>query len=94
MRVMEEREALSAAGAARDLGRVQELLGLALAIQRELMDELTRLFEGLSPAAQGGTPAGAADEPRPTKLIRQKLAELRFYRRFIEEGRALEEELA
>ncbi|MBX3197631.1 MAG: Fe-S protein assembly co-chaperone HscB [Labilithrix sp.] len=80
MDVMEEREALADARAARDLARVKALGGGIAARAKAVESKLTNGF--------------AAGSPPKDELARllPLLGELRFYRRFIDEVEAIEEE--
>jgi molecular chaperone HscB len=83
MEMLEQREALAEAKAARDLAAVR---GLAQGIEsraRAVEDELRVGFEADEKTQRAGAEA----------LLR-KLGELRFYRRFLEEVSAIEDELA
>jgi molecular chaperone HscB len=82
MEVLEQREALAEARVRRDVGAVQVLAG-----------EVTRRAEGAEVAlAQGFAHAGAeASKLRPLVV---RLGELRFWRRFLEEVSAIEDEMA
>jgi molecular chaperone HscB len=80
MEVMEEREALAEARAARDLGKVRKL-ATGIAVRAK--------------AAESNLTAGFSRDSRPkdelAKLL-PLLGELRFYRRFLDEAEAIEEE--
>jgi molecular chaperone HscB len=77
MEMLEQREALAEAKAARDLARVHALAGAIEARSRQVEKALGDRF------SHGET----------TALV-GKLGELRFYRRFLEEVSAIEDELA
>ncbi len=80
MEVMEEREALAEARAAKDLAKVQKLGG-AIAVRAKAVEaKLTAGFSG------GAPPKDELDKLLPL------LGELRFYRRFLDEVEAIEEE--
>ncbi len=94
MDVMELRESLAEARAARDATKVARLAADVNARAKEVEAELAVAFARALGGEAGGAPA--AD----TKLARKdfeplvpKLGELRFYRRFLEEVRAIEEHL-
>ncbi|MBX3203916.1 MAG: Fe-S protein assembly co-chaperone HscB [Labilithrix sp.] len=80
MAVMEEREALSEARAARDLAKVKTL-GAGIASRAKAAE--SRLTAGFA----GGSPS--KDE---LAILLPLLGELRFYRRFLDEVEAIEEE--
>ena len=80
MEVMEEREALSEARAAKDLGRVRKLASGIGARAKAAEAKLTAGFAN-----------GAPPKDELTKLL-PLLGELRFYRRFLDEAEAIEEE--
>jgi molecular chaperone HscB len=79
MDVMEEREALADARAAKDLAKVRKLAAAIADRQKATMARLS---------------AGFADAPGQAELTKllPLLGELRFYRRFLEEAEAIEEE--
>jgi molecular chaperone HscB len=76
MEVMEQREALAEARAAKDMAKVEELAAEMKTRARAAEEKLTKGF------ANGG-----AKEP-----LLPLLGELRYYKRFLEEVRAIEEE--
>ncbi|MBN9167838.1 MAG: Fe-S protein assembly co-chaperone HscB [Myxococcales bacterium 68-20] len=80
MEVMEEREALAEARAAKDLGKVQKLGGAISVRAKAVEGKLTAGFSG-----------GAPPKDELEKLL-PLLGELRFYRRFLDEVEAIEEE--
>ncbi|HVH41911.1 MAG TPA: Fe-S protein assembly co-chaperone HscB [Labilithrix sp.] len=82
MEVMEQREALSDARAAKDLGAVRTLASSISARARSAEAKLTAGF------AKGAPP------PDELAALLPLLGELRFYRRFLEEAEAIEEEAA
>jgi len=77
MDMLEQREALSEARSARDLGRVREM---AKVVASRAAETERALSEGFS--------RGEAE------TLVGKLGELRFYRRFLDEASAIEDELA
>jgi len=79
MEMLERREALAEARRARDLAAVRVLAAAIDARERETEAALSAAF---------ARPALDAD------AVQTKLAELRFYRRFLEEVSAIEDELA
>ncbi len=79
MEMMEEREALAEARGANDLGKVRKLAVATAARAKEAEQRLTAGFTG--------TPTKDA----LAKLL-PVLGELRFYRRFLDEAEAIEEE--
>ena len=81
MEMLEQREALSEARVARDLGSVR---GLAASVQTRAKDAELWLSERF---AQGDVVQGGA-------ALLAKLGELRYYRRFLDEVNAIEDELA
>lgn len=76
MEIMERREALSDARAARDLGRVRTLAGAVRAEAERARARLAKRF---------------AAEARPEEIA-EELAKLRYYRRFLDEVEVIEEE--
>ena len=80
MEVMEEREALAEARVAKDLAKVQKLGG-AIAVR-------AKAVEGKLTAGYSG---GAPPKDELEKLL-PLLGELRFYRRFLDEVEAIEDE--
>lgn len=80
MEMMEEREALAEARAAKDMGKVRRL---AATISQRSRAAEEKLAEGFSD--------GRRDRSELQKLL-PLLGELRFYRRFLEEAAAIEEE--
>jgi molecular chaperone HscB len=79
MDMLEQREALSEARAAKDATRVHALATVIRNKQERASAALTKAFAGESRAIQSALPL---------------LGELRFYRRFMEEVSAIEDELA
>ena len=81
--MMEERETLAEARAARDLPRVRELARAMREKENALVALLGAEFEQLRP------------HPEPARVARvlQKLAELRYCRRYLEEASAIEDDL-
>ena len=79
MEMLEQREALSEARQGRDLGAVKAMAAAIEARSRGVEGELARGFAGGDAALPG---------------LRAKLGELRFYRRFLDEVSAIEDELA
>ncbi len=84
MEMLEQREALAEAKASRDLPAVRSLAKGIEGRARAVEGELGTAFD-LDESAQGA----AARE-----AVVRKLGELRFYRRFLEEVSAIEDELA
>jgi molecular chaperone HscB len=80
MYVLEHREALSEARAAKDIATVRKL---AAGIKARKESAESKLTEGF---ANGAPPEAAVDKLLPL------LGELRFYRRFLDEAEAIEEE--
>lgn len=80
MEVMEEREALAEARVANDLTKVRKLAVAIGARAKAAESKLTAGFAG-----------GSATKDELTKLL-PLLGELRFYRRFLEEAAAIEDE--
>lgn len=80
MEVMEEREALADARAKRDLAKVRRL-GVAMADKRRLVE--TKLAQAFS---SDDVPKAELERALPL------LGELRFYKRFLDEVAAIEEE--
>jgi molecular chaperone HscB len=78
MEMLEQREALSEARLARDLAGVRRMAAL---VEARTRDTERALAVGFAGEEQGGQLLG-------------KLAELRFYRRFLDEVSAIEDELA
>jgi molecular chaperone HscB len=83
MEMLEQREALAEAKAARDLAAVRALAKGIESRARAVEDELRAGFEADEKTQHAGAEA----------LLR-KLGELRFHRRFLEEVSAIEDELA
>ncbi len=79
MEVLEEREALSEARAAKDLTKVRAI-GAAMSARKQAIEK--KLAAGF---------AAASDVSTITKLV-PLLGELRFYKRFLDEVSAIEEE--
>ena len=84
MEMLEQREALAEAKHARDLAAVRRMAGTIETRARAAERELS---EGFALAGDAASLAGL------TRLTR-KIGELRFYRRFLEEVSAIEDELA
>lgn len=80
MEVLEEREALSEARAAKDLAKV-----------RAVGEAMTKRAEATQKKLADGFAAGPADRAAVETLV-PLLGELRFYRRFLDEVAAIEEE--
>jgi molecular chaperone HscB len=78
MEMLEQREALAEARLARDLAGVRRMAAL---VEARTRDTERALAVGFAGGQEGGALVG-------------KLAELRFYRRFLEEVSAIEDELA
>ena len=85
MDMMDKRESLSEARRAHDLAAIERLSGEVRARQQGVLAELERGFSGAL-AASG--PDGVAE------ILVEKLGELRYCRRFLEEAEALVEEFA
>ena len=85
MDMMEQREALAEAKAAHDMPRVR---AMAEAIEARA----TAVEAELAAGFRDGPDASRMATPEATKLV-QKLGELRFYRRFLDEVSAIEDEL-
>jgi molecular chaperone HscB len=82
MEMMELREELSEAKAARDVAKVAALAGNVERAQREATRELARLFDQLS-----GEPAPSALLP-----VQQLVSRLKYYQRFLDEVAVFEDE--
>lgn len=80
MEMLEQREALSDARRGRDLATVKSMAAAIAARSHDVERELSRGFSGGDAAGLRG--------------LQTKLGELRFYRRFLEEVSAIEDELA
>lgn len=80
MDVMEDREALAEARVAKDLPKVRALASKMALRSREVEEKLTEAFAN-----------GAPSKDELTTLL-PLLGELRFYRRFLDEVEAIEEE--
>jgi molecular chaperone HscB len=80
MEVMEEREALAEARAKKDLDRVRKLAAAVGERMKAAQQRLSAAFDGSSPSA---------DE---LARLLPLLGEMRFYRRFLDEAAAIEEE--
>jgi len=83
MEVMELREALGEARAARDLSRVGKLSERVTAMRRATIDALTERF--------GALPEATAPPPALEKLA-ALTSRLRYFRRFLDEVAVIEEE--
>jgi molecular chaperone HscB len=81
--MMEERETLAEARAARALPRVQMLAAAMREQESALVGELGREFAGLGPRPDRDAIA----------RLRQKLGELRYCRRYLEEASTIEDDL-
>jgi molecular chaperone HscB len=86
MEVLELREELASARESGDLARVEELAGAVETREARVLQELSRAFEALD-RDPIDTPAEAVAR------IGEQLGELRYYERFLEEVRAIEDEL-
>jgi len=86
MEVLELREGLASAKESLDLAHVEELAGAVETRQARVLSELGRAFVALE-SDPVSTPAEAVAR------IRERLGELRYYERFLEEVRAIEDEL-
>jgi molecular chaperone HscB len=86
MEMLEQREALAEAKAARDLERVREMAreveARSVAVERALTEGFGRL----------GGPAGV--EPSQAAVLAGEVGRLRFFRRLLDEASAIEDELA
>jgi molecular chaperone HscB len=82
MEMMELREALGEAEAAKDMARVQALTAQVQVRQTRALDALRAAFPGLE----------AADDALRSRLA-VRIGELRYYRRFLDQVRDIEEEL-
>jgi molecular chaperone HscB len=82
MEVLDEREALAEARAAKDLAKVR---AVGAAMEKRAKDAEAKLAAGF------GSLGGSADEAAAQKLL-PLLGELRFYKRFLDEVSAIEEE--
>lgn len=82
MEMMELREALGEAAAAKDLGRVQALTAQVQGRQARAFEALRAAFPGLE----------QADEALRARVA-GRIGELRYYRRFLDQVRDIEEEL-
>ena len=85
MEVLEQREALSDARAAKDLVKVRSI---GAAMEKRANDAEQKLAQGFVAV---GTDASAADRTAVTELL-PLLGELRFFKRFLEEVSNIEEE--
>jgi molecular chaperone HscB len=83
MEMMEQRETLAEARAERDLERVRELAAAMREREQAVVAELTARFAGL------GSGAGQA----AVVPLLEKLGELRYCRRFLEEAGTIEDDL-
>ena len=86
METMERREALRDAGRQKDFAQVQKLESVVRGEEKELISELEMLFEQLLKVEGSGDPARAAQ-------IHQKLGNLRYLKRFLDEADAIMDEL-
>ncbi len=86
MEIMELRENLGEAGAKKDAERIEALADQVRSAQKTVMDELSKLFS----QALGQSHDGAVDL---LPVIAEKLAVLRYYRRFLDEADALVDDL-
>jgi molecular chaperone HscB len=84
MEMMELREALAEAKAAGDLSAVEKLRGSVEEKEATCLSDLEAAFAKLETAKLTGLP--------PEGLV-TRLSELRYFRRFLEEARAIEDEL-
>lgn len=86
MDMMERREELSRAGRERDEGRIEALITDMRAKEQLAMGALAESFR---------TVLGAEDASRSelSEPIFRRLGELRYYRRFLDEARALQDEI-
>jgi molecular chaperone HscB len=86
MEILELREALSSARAAANLERVRTLAEGVTSRQERALQALSRAFAALA--------NDAAPQPEQrTPEISALLSEVRYYQRFLEEARAIEDEL-
>lgn len=86
MEVLELREELASARDSRDLVRVEELAGAVEAREAGVLTLLAKAFSALDEHP-------VKTPPDAVVHISEKLGELRYYRRFLEEVRAIEDEL-
>lgn len=86
METMERREALRDAATAKDEARVESLKNEVKAEERELLDGLSELFA--SALSDSASPQSAV-----AARIQQKLVNLRYVRRFLDEADAILDEL-
>jgi molecular chaperone HscB len=86
MDVLELRETLASARESRDFGKVEELAALVEGRETRVLAALGKAFKALE-ADPVTTPPDAVNG------ISERLGELRYYRRFLEEVRAIEDEL-
>jgi molecular chaperone HscB len=87
MEVMELREALAEARASKDAARMREL-------ERDVREKLARTEAELGRAFRQAFASGEGGGPDALRADLPKLGELRYYRRFLEEVSAFEDELA
>jgi molecular chaperone HscB len=85
MEVLEEREALAEARAARDLAKVRKI---GAAMEKRAQETEAKLAAGFASLKANGAPP---DRSAATKLV-PLLGELRFFKRFLDEVSAIEEE--
>jgi molecular chaperone HscB len=81
--MMDERETLAEARAARDLPGVQKLASAMREKESALVGELSREFTALGPRP----------DPAAVARLRQRLGELRYCRRYLEEASTIEDDL-
>ena len=88
MEVMELREGLAEAKASKDLGRVEKLRGRVESMEDATRARMAEAFSQLGdPVPASGQPAAASLQP-----IVREFGRLRYYRRFLDEVSAIEEE--
>jgi molecular chaperone HscB len=86
MDMLEKREALAEAGRARDAARVA-------ALAKEIGAREAAATEKLSARFRGVTPNQNAPSAAEAEALLRALGELRYYRRFLDEARALQDEI-
>lgn len=84
MQVMEDREALADARAARDRGKVAKLGRTVRARYEAALGELAAAFAG---------PSVSAGDPASIDQVISRIGDLRYFRRFLDEVAAIEDEL-
>jgi molecular chaperone HscB len=92
MEVMEDREALAEARAAKDLDKVRKLAAGIARRAKVVEEELTKGFAAGAQAVQNPVHQEARPLRDDLAKLLPVLGELRFYRRFLDEAEAIEEE--